>query len=184
MLSRVLAVVTTCLLLLPAAQAGIIMIDVTDNGGDLVLTGSGTIDTTGFVSSEGSTSGFNSYGSVSGNYWIGVQGSYWAWALTDSATALFGGSSAGSFAMTGDDFGFWGAHFFYTNPNYVSGSLINFTWTIAGLDEDFAQPNYGTIATFGNNSVVLREGGSVPEPATLAMLGLGLIGLWGSRRLT
>lgn len=189
-MKNVLFLVT--LLLVSASAMSDVNIVATQQGGDVVLTGSGTVDLAGFGVSENSGGAlnrnqFNLFGGRIGN------------------SDLYSDISIPTFIPLGDDFSFavGGDNFSLQGLNgggsvgflgiavgYTSGSPINFVWTVSGTTIAALNMNFGTVAEFGNNTLILERGTDPAIPQATAVpalsvwgLGLlaGLIGFLGVR---
>ena len=182
-----------------SAHAGTITIAVSQDGNDVVFSGSGSLDTNGYplpMVAAGPTSIFPRGPSQStpGLYQGGPNevGLVTKRELPSSFFTFLPLSSTETFSFdvtSGDDFGFQfipsrkigfllrpkRGILTFTN-GYQSGDSINFVWrvlnnTVAGLDL-----NFGTIGTFGTNTIVLTQ---VPLPGAVWLFISAIGGLFG-----
>ncbi len=176
------------------ADAGVV-IDVSEVGGNVVTAGSGAIDLTGltFVQSQllpapglmqPSKGGLvvGSAGQVMIDLYRGADGP------TSFGPSAYTAANSGS----GDGFGVtsgYGVPAIFLPPSYVSGTALSGSSTYVG--ETFASLGLtpGTyVYTWGSSGAeddtLTVKIGTVPEPATWLMMGLGFAGLGfaGSRR--
>ncbi|MEO9895416.1 MAG: hypothetical protein ABJD13_09295 [Paracoccaceae bacterium] len=151
----------------------------TEDAGNVIFTGSGSVDLTGLGSLGGSSlnlskSQFNFFG--------GLSGSNQSTSLTVLFTPL-NGSSINFNSISGDNFfvqglNFGNQGFLGLNTGYTSGSSIDFVWTANSTTLADLALNFGTVAEFGNNTVTLSAGSVavVPLPGSLPLL-VGAMGL-------
>ena len=74
----------------------------------------------------------------------------------------------------------------YVPPTYASGAPLSGTATFSSQTLTSVGANVGTYTwTLPNDdTITLRVGNSVPEPGTVAILTLGVVGLGVTRRIT
>ncbi|MEM7098866.1 MAG: hypothetical protein AAF541_11450 [Pseudomonadota bacterium] len=180
-----------------AAQAGTITIVVSQDGSDVIFTGSGSLDTAGYPSPMvpgGLTSVFSRGTSQSlirsyqgGPSGPGVvtkrelpSGGFTFLPLSSTETFTFDVTS-------GDDFGFQFVQGGRQGPifrpsrgiltltsGHKSGDSVNFVWRVLNNSVDGLDLNFGTIGTFGTNAIVLTQ---VPLPAAVWLFISALGGL-------
>ena len=168
---------------LPAVTRADIVIDAVETGGDVVFSFSGSIDTSAlgapsFTDPTTAVGVFPQHGSFAFGE-VGTLVDFWAgYGLLPFGT----GGVWFADSVIGDGFGlsFFGELFI--EDGYVSGSTIsgsftfdNATFATLGLTPGTYEHPRGEI-TFNIGSA------QIPEPTTLALLGLGLAGLGFSRR--
>jgi uncharacterized protein (TIGR03382 family) len=179
-------------LIVSTADAAFIVTAV-ESGGNVVVTGSGTIDTTGLTSVTPEGVGPTFFPSIA-EVLLGNKG----FAEVEQYTGISGPTSFGSFngnetptSGSGDDVGISGNYSQILLPsNYVSGAELSDTDTWAGarfVSLGLTQGLY--VYTWGTgsdaDSFTVEIGSPVPEPAALAVFGLpALVGLLRRRRTT
>jgi hypothetical protein len=171
------------LTLVGTSRAGFV-VNMTESGGDVVATGSGTLDTQSF-SSPGFTGTSSILGPQSGTAIFGtgqsdVFGQNAEVYSPISGPSSFGlGNSALASSATGDFVGVAIESNLLVPLGYVSGTLLNSTSTWAGQTFSSLGLTPGTYTwTWGSGSdadfFTMNIGASsVPEPSSLPLLGIG-----------
>ncbi len=164
----------------PSAEAGYI-VDLTQQGSDVVATGSGAIDLTGLSSIGLSASGvglLNPNGGGSIAVGSGVEDQY-VGVLTGPANFGSGGLTVAN-SNTGDPVDI-SSPFLGVPTGYVSDSPLSDTSTYLSQTFSSLGATPGTYkwtwGTGANQNFTLVIGNAVPEPSTWAMMALGFAGL-------
>ena len=174
-------------LLAAPASAGTVSIEAYEQGGDVVFSGSGSLDLSAMGPSRAFTQAVDN-GRSQFNLVQGLPaGTHEYYELVVFPfRPLNGGSFA--FDVAGDPFLFQtnGAAvggYVSVRTGYASGEAIDFTWTARGRTLAGLSLNFGTLAEFGGNAVTLSEAlPPVPLPAAGWLLLAGAGALWGLRR--
>ena len=175
----------------PPAQAGYV-VTLTQQGSDVVATGSGPIDLSGLTFSSGSFT----FAAMIPSTAVITTGPTLVFTATDTYTGVSGplnfggGSLAEASSGGGDSVGIFGGINELVVPlGYVSDSPLSDTATYAGQTFSSLGVTPGvyesTWGTGTNQNFTLDVvAGAVPEPSTWAMMGLGfgLLGLLGYRK--
>ena len=169
------------------------VINVTQSGGNLVFSGSGSIDTTDLADVESVYYGgpyidadtdHALFGSV------GTGGIYADYFQGISGPSRFGSSffTIMPDSGTGDAFGLYGSDIVAVPTGYVSGSMLGFSDIAVGQTISGDGLTLGTyVWTWGSgadaDSLTINIGvSSVPEPASLVMVGTGSLAIFGHAR--
>ncbi|MEM6759807.1 MAG: hypothetical protein AAF601_10050 [Pseudomonadota bacterium] len=177
---KLLSFIVATFVLSVQLHAATVNIVATENAGNVIFTGSGSVDLTGIRPLRGSSlnvsrSQFNLFGGLSGsNQSIGLPVTF---TPLSASFINFDSISGDNFFVQGLNSG--GRGFLGLNTGYVSGSAIDFVWTANSTTLADLALNFGTVAQFGNNTVTLSDGSApaaVPLPASLPLL-VGAMGL-------
>ena len=192
------AAITLGLALALSLSAGRARADLTftmqEDGPDVVLSGSGTIDTTGLTPvGQWFSNPKASITPHAAQILLGVGFDLGDRYLLIHGPILFGpGASVAASSFTGDaiDFNPYDA-FIGLPPGYASGAPIETTMTFASKTIETLGATPGTYTwTFGSDAdpelnsikLVIGAGATVPEPSALALMALGGAGLLGYAR--
>ena len=163
-------------------HAGTVTIVASQDGDDVVLTGSGSIDTSGFtgltissLSSDISTptlfQGINASGFTNVDVYT---------SNVTNFSPLAPGTNFLQVAAGSDPFGVNDQVNRIILPStYSSGASLNFIWRITDTTLPALNLNFGTVATFGNNTVQLSQ---VPLPPAAWLFISALGGLVGVKK--
>jgi hypothetical protein len=160
-----------------------LVIDITQQGSDVVATGFGTVDTTDLLAGS---NGPSPAAVVGVNAFIGIgAGSATSYVTISGPTSFGSGGLFSASSSSGSVFGINGAgHFLFVPVGYASGSFISGSDSFNSTTISDLGLTPGTYTyTFGTgpdaDSVVVNIGNvsAVPEPSTWAMMILGFMGV-------
>ncbi|MEM7812406.1 MAG: PEP-CTERM sorting domain-containing protein [Planctomycetota bacterium] len=179
------------------AEASTVNIVATQVGDDVQFVGTGSIDTTGLVDFDFIGITTNRSSAVRTGPTVFSSGGFGVAGSAIAPMRRYGGTSTGPIefdfftslsdrnfnlsrftAETGDPFVVGGNGFLRLPSDYVSGDPLNFTWLRENRTLAQLELNVGTIAEFSGNTITLTQipAASIPEPSTLALIGLGTVG--------
>jgi PEP-CTERM motif len=164
----------------PSAQAGYV-VDLTQQGGNVVATGSGAIDMTGLTFLNGYIGISSLIRSIFGTILTGAgpEGYYYS-GIVAGPDNFGSGQTVFASSDSGDEVGiFFGT--ILVPPGYVSDSPLSDTATYDSQTFNSLRVTPGTYqwtwGTGANQNFTLVIGAVVPEPSTWAMMLIGFAGL-------
>lgn len=166
-----------------SAYADTVTTNFFQSGGDVVATTNGSIDLAGMSLVITSSIGVARVAPSIGFFFFDL-GGYDAYQVAIADTQFGGGGLSTANSSSGSHTGFWAmADLLYVDPGYLSGQAIASSATWSGGTFASLGMTAGTyVYAIGENTWTVNIGGTVPEPASLGLVGLALAGLAASRK--
>ena len=173
--------------LAPGPADAEVIINIVQSGANVVMSGSGTLDTTD-LSNSGGTSSVAVVGGADAAIRLGstTGASYVLWSGITGPSNFGTGYNTAADSGSGDAFGGIGMYgYLYTPGGYTSGASLSGTdtfdsTTIAGLGLTSGTYTYTWGTGAHADMLVINIPSTVPEPSTVLMMGMGLAVAAGS----